>query len=89
MNSCHSQTHDLRKVRGTEVMEAFNLSDVYCILGLSGANEAMVDNQNHHPWRHPSQGSLLGGQTRRVVGLVDLHGDILAPLAFTWQSVTA
>ena len=61
-------------------MEAFGLSNIYCILGLLGANEVMVDDQNHHPWRHPSEGSLLGGQTRRVVWPADLHGDILAPL---------
>ena len=53
MNSCHCHTHDLGKVRETEVMEAIGLSDVYYILGLLGADEVMVDNQNHHPQRHP------------------------------------
>ena len=67
------------KVRGTEVTEAFGLSDVYCILSLLGADEVMVDDQNHHPQRHPSEGSLSGGQTRRVVGPADLHRDVLAP----------
>ena len=33
-NSCHSQTQDPWKVRGTEVMVAFSLSNIYCILGL-------------------------------------------------------
>ena len=61
-------------------MEAFDLSNIYCILSLSGANEVMVDDQNHHPWRHPSEGSLLGDQTGRVVRLADSHGDILAHL---------
>ena len=53
MNSCHSQTHDPGKVRGTEVTEAFGLSDVYYLLGLLGADEVRVDDQNHHPQRHP------------------------------------
>ena len=43
---------------GTEVMEAFGLSYAYCILSLSGANKAMVDNQNNHYQRHPSEGNL-------------------------------
>ena len=79
-NFGHSQIHSLGKVGGTEVMEAFDLSNIYCILGLSGANEAMVDDGNHHPWRHLSEGSLSGDQTGRVVGLADSHRDILAPL---------
>ena len=54
MNSCCSQTHNPGKVRGTEVTEAFGLSDIYCILGLLGADGVMVDYQNHHPQRHPS-----------------------------------
>ena len=79
VNSSHSQTHGLGKVRGTKVMEAFGLSTVYCILGLSGANELMVEDQNHHSQRHTSEGNLLGNQTGRVVGLADSHRDILAP----------
>ena len=31
MNSCCSQSHNLGKVRGTKVTEAFGLSDVYCV----------------------------------------------------------
>ena len=54
MNLCCSQTHDPGKVKGTKVMEAFGLSDVYCILGLSGADGVMVDDHSHHPQRHPS-----------------------------------
>ena len=54
MNSCCSQTHDLGMVRGTEVMEALGLSDVYYVLGLLGADMVMVDDWSHHPWRHPS-----------------------------------
>ena len=79
MNSGHSQTHGLGKVKGTKVMEAFGLSDVFYILGLLGANEMMVDDWNHHPQTHPSEGNLSGDQTRRVVGPADSHGDILAP----------
>ena len=80
MNSSHSQTHSLGKVRGTEVMEAFDVSNISYILGLLRANKVMVDGQNHHPQTHPSEGNLRGGQTRMVVGLADSHGDILAPL---------
>ena len=49
-------------------MEAFGLFDVYCILSLSGASEVMVDDQNHHPWRHPSEGSLLGVKPEGLLG---------------------
>ena len=49
------------------------------ILGLLRANEVMVDNQNHHPQTHPSEGYFLGDQTRRVVGLADSHRVVLAP----------
>ena len=80
MNSGHSQTHGLGKVRGTEVIKAFGLSDVYYILGLLRADEVMVDDQNHHPQMHPLEGNFLGDQTGRVVGLADSHGDILVPL---------
>ena len=80
MNSSHSQTHSLGKVRGTDVIEAFGLSNVYYVLGLLRANEVMVDDQNHHPQIQPSEGNFSGDQTRRVVGPADSHGDILAPL---------
>ena len=53
MNSCHSQTHNLGKVRGTKVTEAFDLSNIYCNLSPLGADVAMVDGQSHHPQRHP------------------------------------
>ena len=79
MNSGHSQTHGPGKVRGTEVMEAFGLSNICYILCLLRANDVMVDDQNHHPQMHPSEGNLLGDQTGRVVGLVDSHGDVLVP----------
>ena len=81
MNSSCSRTHGLGKVRGTEVMEAFGLSNVSYILGLLRADEVMVDNQNHHPQTHPLEGNLAGDQTGRVIGLADSHRDILAPLS--------
>ena len=80
MNSGHSQTHGPEKVRGTEVIEAFGLSKAYYILGLLRASEVMVGDQNHISKTHPSEGNFLGDQTRRVVGPVDSHGDVLAPL---------
>ena len=80
MNSSCSQIHGPGMVRGTEVKEAFGLSDVYYILGLSRADKVMVDDPNHHPQMHPSEGNLLGGQTGRVVGPADSHEDILSPL---------
>ena len=43
---------------GSEVTEAYGLSDVYCSLGLSRANVVMVDGQNHHLQRHPLWGNL-------------------------------
>ena len=53
MSSSHSQTHDPGKATGTEAMEAFGPSNIYCSLGLSGADVVMVDGQSHHPWRYP------------------------------------
>ena len=67
-------------MRRTEVMEAFGLSNVCYMLGLLRAEEVTVDDWNHHPQMHPSEGNLLGNQTGRVVGLADSHGNILAPL---------
>ena len=52
-----------REGEGNEVMEAFGLSNVYYVLSPSGAGKVEVDAQSHHPQRHPSEGSLLGGQT--------------------------
>ena len=80
MNSGCSQTHSLGKVKGTEVTEAFGLSDTCYIPSLWRADGVMVDDQNHHPQMHPLEGNFLGDQTRRVVGLADSHGDVLVPL---------
>ena len=60
-------------------MEAFGLSDIYCILSLSRADEVIVDDWNQLLQRHTSKGTLLGDQIGRVVGPVGLHEDILAP----------
>ena len=79
MNSSHSQTHSLGKVKGTGVIEAFDLSNAYYILSLWRADGVMVGGQNHNPQMHLSEGNFLGDQTRRVVGLTDSHGDILVP----------
>ena len=79
MSSGCSQMHDLGKVRGTELIEAFGLSDICYILSLLRPNKVKVDDQNHHPQMHPSEGNSLGDQTTRVVGLVDSHRDVLAP----------
>ena len=57
MSFCHSQNHDLGKVTGTEVMEAFGPSNIYCSLGPLGANVVMVDSQNHHPQRYTLWGT--------------------------------
>ena len=62
------------------MIKAFGLSNIYYILGLLRANGVMVDDWNHHPQMHPMEGSFLGDQTRRVVGLADSHGDILVLL---------
>ena len=78
MNSGCSQTHGPGKVRGTKVIEAFGLSNIYYILSLLRANEVMVDDWNYHLQIHPSEGNFLGDQTGRVVGLADSHGDVLA-----------
>ena len=80
MNSGCSQIHSLGKVKGTEVIEAFGLSDAYYILSLWRADGVMVDDQNHHPQMHLSEGNFLEDQTRKVFGLADSHGDILVPL---------
>ena len=68
MNSSHSQAHGLGKVRGTKVMKAFGLSNIYYVLSLSRADEVMIDNWNHHTQMHPSEGNLLGGQTEGLLG---------------------
>ena len=78
-NSSCSRTHGPGKVRGTGVIEAFGLSNIYYILSLLRPDEVMVDDQNHHPQMHPPKGKLLGDQTRRVVGPVDSHRDVPAP----------
>ena len=78
MNSCHSQTHSLGKVRVTEVIESFGLSDIYYVLSLLRADGVTVD-WNHHPQMHPSEGNFLGDQTGRVVGPADSHGDVMVP----------
>ena len=80
LNSSHSRTHGLGKMRGNEVIEAFGLSDIYYVLGLSRPNEVMVDDQNHHPQLQPSEGNFLGDQTGMVVGPADSHRDVLPPL---------
>ena len=80
MDSGCSQTQSLGKVKGTEVIEAFDLSNAYYILGPWRVDGAMVGGQNHNPQMHPSEGNFLGDQTRRVVGLADSHRDILVPL---------
>ena len=79
LNSGHSQTNSLGKVKESKVIEAFSLSDVRYILGLLRANGVTVDNWNHHPQMHPLEGNILGDQTGRVVGSADPHGDVLAP----------
>ena len=56
MSSYHSQTQGLGKATVTEVVVAFGPYNVYCGLCPLGANVAMVDGQNQHPW-----GCLLGG----------------------------
>ena len=79
MNSGHSQPHGLRKVKGTEVIGAFGLSDAYYVLSLWRATGVRVDDQNHHPQTHPSEGNFLGDQTGRVVRLADSHRASLSP----------
>ena len=76
MNFSSSRTHSLGKVKGTEVIEAFGLSNVYYILSLLRANGVTVDNWNYHPQMHPSE-VTSGGSNQKVVGLVGSHGDIL------------
>ena len=78
-NSRHSQTCGLGKVRGTKVMEAFGLSNIYYILGILRADGVMVDGWNHHPQTHPLEGNFLGDQTRRVFWPADSHRDVLVP----------
>ena len=69
MNSDCSQTHSLEKVKGTEVVEAFGLSNAYYIPGLWRDDEVKEDDQNHHSQMHLLEGNFLGDQTGRVVGL--------------------
>ena len=64
---------------GTEVIEAFGLSNIYYILSLLRADRVMVDNWNHHPQMHPLEGNFSWDQTGRVIGLADSHEDVLVP----------
>ena len=80
MNSSHYQTHGLGKAKGTEVMEASDLSNGYYVLIPWRAAGVMVGGQNHNPQMYPWEGNFSGDQTRRVVGLADSHGNILVPL---------
>ena len=64
---------------GTKAIEPFALSDVYCSLYPSGADMAMIDIWNHHPWRYPLWRNLSDSQTLRVVGPADKQMDALAP----------
>ena len=68
MNSSCSLTHSLGKVKGTEVIEAFGLSDVYYILSLLRADGVMVNDWNHHPQMHPSEGNFLGIKLEGLLG---------------------
>ena len=65
---------------GSKVTEACGLSDIYCSLGLLGANVVMVDSWSYPPQGHPLWGNLSNGQIRRAVGLAGSHMDVLAPL---------
>ena len=58
------------------MIEAFSLSDVFYILGLLRVNGVMVDDWNHHPQMHPSEGNFLGDQNGKVVRLADSKGDV-------------
>ena len=79
-NSSHSQSHGVGKMKGTKAIEAFELSNAYYVLSSWRANGVMVDGQKHNPQMHPLEGNFLGDQPGRVVGLADLHRDILVPL---------
>ena len=57
MRSCHSQTLSPEKVMGTEVTQAFGPFNIYCSLGLLGANMVMVDGQSQHPRGYPLWGT--------------------------------
>ena len=80
MNSGQSQTHGLGKVKGTKVIEAFDPSDTYYVLGLWRANGVMVGGQNHYPQTHLLEGNFFGDQTGMVVEQADSHRDVLVPL---------
>ena len=67
-------------MKGTEAIEAFDLSNAYYVLSPWRADGVMVGGWNHNPQMHPSEGNFLGDQTGRVVGLADIHRDILVPL---------
>ena len=68
MNSCHSQTHRLGKVTATKVVVAFGPSNIYCNLGLWGANVAMVYGQNQTPWECPLGGTSSAVKSKELLG---------------------
>ena len=73
MNSGCSETHILGKVKGTKVIEAFDLSNAYCILGLWRADRVTMDDWNHHSQMHLLEENFSRDQTGRVVGPADSH----------------
>ena len=81
MSSGCSHIHNLGKSTGSEVTGTLGPSDIYCDLGLLGANMVMVDSWSHHPQGYPLWGNLLNGQIGRVVGPAGSYAYVLAPLA--------
>ena len=68
------------KVKEAEVIEASSLSISYYVPGPWRTSEVMVDSWNHNLQMHLLEGKFLGHETRRVVGLTDLHRDAQVPL---------
>ena len=90
-----SDLDDIKEAIDSELQSLSNpwsgegdLSNVYCILSLSGAYEAMIDNQSHHPQRYPSEGALRGSNWKGCWTGRFKQG-CPGPLTFTWQSVMA
>ena len=68
MNSCHSQTHGLGKMKGTKGIKASGLSDAYYILSLWWANGVMVGGQNHSLQMHLLEGTSRGIKPEGLLG---------------------
>ena len=85
-NPSHSQTHGLGKVKGTKVIEAFDLSNAYYVLGPWMADGVIFVGQNHKYPDASFGGELLGQSNQKACLASRFTQRHPGPLALTQQS---